>query len=872
MGPCTPIPRSTTPLGRQCNLAKRLVVFLLLLLSAGAASSQTPGGVSGTIVDATGAAVPGADVTLTMSTTHAATRTTSDANGLFQLSGIAPGTYTLLVNKADFEMFRQTNVRIEAGQTSSISVTMSLRSVSQTVEVHGDVIPGINVQPSEQEVFASDEQIRVLDRKQIDTLGPIAGAAQMVSLAPGANVTGYGNSGATKYTVSLNGISQGWGGYGGYTGGASLNITFDGFPIVDPATDLWQSATLPQTQLIQNVNVVYGPGDPVDRWYANVGGSIDFTPRQPTGNFHGDLWMSYGSYNQRDLAFDLASGVYNGWSAILAAGGNLGNDFRSGPDGFNNPSKDYAVYSKALKTFQDSSFDLGGYFAHSGGYRSQVIPMTANPLITMNGQPNGAVYSQATSGFYGSLPYDSYNKYDTNEMGNINGRANVKLDDSTRLENEAWYMYIRRLHDRLNDVYNLGPQVNEWNNPHTYTIGDQMDLTKSLPGNLINVGAYFIHTVYNSRNNFYDPLLGGSYDTVNIGGKIRSSYFNQDDFAVSLQDDFHPYSKLHITPGIRYVGFDVGYSQAALQDFNFVPGVILSQFCPSNQLAVSGNTKNQSASCDNHQNRSGVEPSVNASYYVLPWLTLYGGFTEALRAPALGGGGGLFQSVDPNSYHLARQLYEQGGFKIHTEGAGPLRTMIFGAAFYHEDYKYQEIDIPLSNGDVISANGSSVYHGLNMFFDDDPTTSVHLFANLNFEKASYSNYVVSGLAFNGSPVPYVPAQTLDAGAYYNFKAFHRFTLEPTAEFQFIGTQHVFDNTVGAPSNQMMASYGTLNLSLKIPFKHFDLTFAGLNVLNNGYNVYEFISSGGYFGTPTGGYMLAYPGAPFTAYGGVNLHF
>jgi iron complex outermembrane receptor protein len=853
-------------------VANRLLVLFASLLISVSAWSQTLGSIRGTIVDASGAAVPGAQITLTESSTHAAVRATTDANGEFQITNVAPGTYSLLVNQTDFDMYRQSNIQIQPGQTVSLSIKMSLRPVSQTVEVHGDITPGVNVMPSEQEVFASDEQIRVLDRKQIDTLGPIAGAAQMVSLAPGANVTGYGNSGATKYTVSLNGISQGWGGYGGYTGGASLNITFDGFPIVDPATDLWQSATLPQTQLIQNVNVVYGPGDPIDRWYANVGGSIEFTPLQPTGQFHGDVWATYGSYNQRNLAFDLASSVYNGWSAIVAAGGNLGDDFRSGPDGFNNPSKDYAVYSKALKTFEDSSFDLGGYFAHSGGYRAQVIPMTPNPLITMNGLPGGVIYSQATSGFYSSLPYDSYNKYDTNEMGNINGRFNIKLDDSTRIEDQAWYMYIRRLHDRLNDVYNLGPQVDEWNNPHTYTVGNQVDVTKSLSGNLINAGAYFIHTMYNSRNNFYDPLLGGSYDTVNIGGKIRSSYFNQDDFAIALQDDFHPYSKLHITPGIRYVGFDVGYSQAPLEDFHFAPGVILSQYCPSTQLFVPGNTKNQGAICDNHQNRSGFEPSVNASYYMLPWLTLYGGLMEALRAPELGGGGGLFQSVDPNSYHLARQIYEQGGFKIHTEGSGPLRTMILGAAFYHENYKYQEIDIPLSNGDVISANGSSVYHGLNVFFDDDPISSVHVFANLNFEKANYSNYVVSGLPYNGSPVPYVPAQTFNAGFYYSFKAFHRLTLDPAGEFQFIGAQHVFDNTVGAPSNQTMAAYGTMNLSLKIPFKHFELTFAGLNVLNNEYNIYEFISSGGYFGTPTGGYMLAYPGAPFTAYGGVNFHF
>ena len=165
-------------------MANRLVVLCTFLVVSVTAWGQTPGGVRGTITDASGAAVPGAQITLTEASTHTAARATTDANGAFQVTNMAPGTYSLLVNQTDFDMYRQSNIRIQSGQIVSLPVTLSLRPVSQTVEVHGDITPGVNVMPSEQEVFASDEQIRVLDRKQIDTLGPIAGAAQMVSLAP----------------------------------------------------------------------------------------------------------------------------------------------------------------------------------------------------------------------------------------------------------------------------------------------------------------------------------------------------------------------------------------------------------------------------------------------------------------------------------------------------------------------------------------------------------------------------------------------------------------------------------------------------------------------------------------------------------------
>ncbi|MDE2006235.1 MAG: TonB-dependent receptor, partial [Rhodospirillales bacterium] len=172
---------------------------------------------------------------------------------------------------------------------------------------------GATRQPTQQEVFHSNQSIRVLDKAQLQAAGPVGGAAQALAITPGANVTGYGNSGATKYNISIDGIHQGWGGYGGYTDNGSLGVTFDGVPIVDPLTGLWQSPTIPQLGMIQNVNVTYGPGQPVDRWYTNIGGSVEFTPVQPTLKPGGALELTYGSYDQKSLDFNLRTGSFHGW-------------------------------------------------------------------------------------------------------------------------------------------------------------------------------------------------------------------------------------------------------------------------------------------------------------------------------------------------------------------------------------------------------------------------------------------------------------------------------------------------------------------------------------------------------------------------------
>jgi len=243
--------------------------------------------------------------------------------------------------------------------------------------------------------------------------------------------------------------------------------------------------------LIQDTVVSYGPGDPLNRWYTNVGGAVEFTPLQPGNQFHGDLMLTYGSYNQKNLQFDVSSPMYKGWSTIFAGGLGNGDDFRNGPDGFGSPSKDLAFYDKTIKQFGQSSIDFGGYWAHSGGYRSQVIPTTPVAGINLEGPSTGAAYSQQSSGFFSTLPYANYNKYDVNEMGIAHVRENIHLSDNTQFENLSWFMHIRRLHDRLNDAYALGAQEDEWNNPHTDTYGDQFSLTRSLPMNLFTVTGYF---------------------------------------------------------------------------------------------------------------------------------------------------------------------------------------------------------------------------------------------------------------------------------------------------------------------------------------------------------------------------------------------
>ena len=105
---------------------------ILLLLSPAAAGAQT-GSVAGTVVDQTGLALPGAAVTLQGGDVPRTVYT--DAEGAFELSGVAPGGYTLTVTLAGFSDATVEEVMVASGASELGTVELQLASFGDTVVV-----------------------------------------------------------------------------------------------------------------------------------------------------------------------------------------------------------------------------------------------------------------------------------------------------------------------------------------------------------------------------------------------------------------------------------------------------------------------------------------------------------------------------------------------------------------------------------------------------------------------------------------------------------------------------------------------------------------------------------------------------------------
>jgi iron complex outermembrane recepter protein len=897
-------------------------VLVASLVSVPACSAQNAAQVKGKVVDASGAAIANAAVTLTDLATNTVMNGTTGPDGRFALNYVPTHPLLISIDKSGFETFTE-RIPASSAASANITATLNVATLSESVVVRGTVDPEAKPVPTRDDVMLTPDTIRVLDRKQLDAGGPVAGGAQMIQSTPGANVIGYGETGATKYTVLLNGIQQGWAGENqGFTAPGSLGVTFDGVPVGDPATGLWQSATMPQNLVMQDLEVTYGPGQPMNRWYNSVGGSIEFTPIQPTVDRHLGVALTEGPYGQQNFAFVGNTGRFKGWSTVAGGGLGRGDDYRPAPDGFGNPAKDGSVFGKTLKNFSAGSMVFSAFYAKAGGYRAQVIPTTDVGLV----EPGTNIhYSQPTSGYYSSLPFDDYNKYDTNEMFLTYARENLFLSQNLTLQNTTWYNHIRRFHRRTSPALDAGGQMDEWNNPHSDILGDQANMSAVVPFNTVNFGGYVLHEAYNAHNLFYNPTLGGSgaEQIVSPGAKFRSGYFQQDNVSFYAQDDFHPIPRIHIIPGVRVDGFGTSYSDQAFHDFKIFPGAIPSTHCslfsdsggvgtdpffdvfspdrlmPNGQpnLTPTTNAKDQGSLCAEHASRSAVEPSIDASVTPVDWFTIYGGYDTTYRSPALGGGGGMFQSVDPAYYILAEGKYSQGGVKVHFVHAPGLGNFIAGVNYFHLNYTNQELDYETALGVTGTDGGNSVYHGVDLFFDADPQSNIHLFLNFAGESANFTNYVAggtvascgtpsnpaSGCAFyNNLPVSYVPNYTLNAGMYYGVKHGNHVLVEPRFWVESTGSQDLWSNNTGMPTNQTMPSYTTTNLSFNVPVafeqQSFNLKLDILNLANSQYNENEYISSGGYFSSlyPTAnyptGYINAYPGAPRAIYGTISYQF
>ncbi len=110
----------------------------LLVLSVGTLCSraqQTLGSINGTVFDPSGAAVPGAQVTVTDESINVVRSTTSGNDGFFQIFNLPIGVYKIKATHDGFDTTQMTAVAVQEARATTVQISLKVGQVSTSVEV-----------------------------------------------------------------------------------------------------------------------------------------------------------------------------------------------------------------------------------------------------------------------------------------------------------------------------------------------------------------------------------------------------------------------------------------------------------------------------------------------------------------------------------------------------------------------------------------------------------------------------------------------------------------------------------------------------------------------------------------------------------------
>lgn len=169
-----------------------ILLFCLAILSV-AGYGQFRAGIQGVVTDGAGAVVSGAAVTLTNKETGQTQSTQTSDDGFYRFSSLAPGLYSLAVEKADFKKRVVDDVKVDAEAIKGQDIQLEAGVISEVVTVQADQVQ-IETEDANVRKTISTAEILSLPQSGRDPY-------ELARLAPG--VFGAGARGANGNSQSL---------------------------------------------------------------------------------------------------------------------------------------------------------------------------------------------------------------------------------------------------------------------------------------------------------------------------------------------------------------------------------------------------------------------------------------------------------------------------------------------------------------------------------------------------------------------------------------------------------------------------------------------------------------------------------------------
>ena len=269
-----------------------LFAFILLIPVLPA---QYRAGIQGVVQDPSGAAIPGAALTLTNKDTGAVQTTTSDADGVYNFLSLAPGNYSIDVTATGFSKKTLADVQVAAEQTQAINISLQIGQVQTSVTVTAPVAPAIDTESGQIATTLDSTQIQNLPnvgRDPFKLLGLALGTFGNSSLGNGGGAQNTpGNSqgpGGTSLTSSIfqteNQVQINADG----TRNSANNFQIDG---VEVNSLDWGGAAIvtPNEESVKEVRVVANPYDA--SLGRGSGAQVEVVSQNGTNHLHGSFFF-----------------------------------------------------------------------------------------------------------------------------------------------------------------------------------------------------------------------------------------------------------------------------------------------------------------------------------------------------------------------------------------------------------------------------------------------------------------------------------------------------------------------------------------------------------------------------------------------------
>src|ERR1700730_2462611 len=306
--------RLTTMLRSTLSIVIFVGLFHFLLPEAIFSQGETTSAIVGQVSDASGAAVPGATVTVTNKETRLRRSASTDDSGRFNFPQLKPGAYSVKVEAEGFEPQQNDAVSSALGQKQTVDFRLKITQSNQTVEVSAEA-PILNPENANTLTSLNARALENLPNPGGDLTYPLQFAAgALVNTAGSSNdfvggTTWFGN-------VEFNGLPA-----------LSNGYIVDGLESNDPLTNLNSGLS---TNLVLGWNSISEVTVNTLSYSVDQGrygaSQVNYVTKSGTNQFHGNLYALWNGslLNAADYFTNATPGNHKPGSTVNHFGGSLG--------------------------------------------------------------------------------------------------------------------------------------------------------------------------------------------------------------------------------------------------------------------------------------------------------------------------------------------------------------------------------------------------------------------------------------------------------------------------------------------------------------------------------------------------------------------